>query len=434
MKKIHKPPKLTFLQDPEEFKDTLILQGDPEIQDYIFKLNEKYVYWDEVRHYTHPKNAQSELIWNLLKLSRLPQYRRVMFGNTAFRYVITDSILKELHKLDQQTSGTLESKSDYLAPHEQVEKYLINSVMEEAIASSQLEGAVTTREVAKEMLRTGKKPKDESQQMILNAYKTMRFLKEIKERELTPELICEIQAKITSNTVEERYLGKFRDNNRVHVVDSSTGESVHIPPDYQKIHALIKSLCKFINSESKSFLHPILKAIVLHFMIGYIHPFEDGNGRTARALFYWYVLKRGYWLFEFMPISRVIKKAPARYSRAYIYTENDENDMTYFIVFNLRQLEIALRDFIGYVMQKRKETEEVKEILRKDNRLNFRQSDMILRFMRHQRKRFSINEIKEIYNVVYETARSDLDFLYELGYCEKMKEGRRFVYMYKVKT
>ena len=200
--------------------------------------------------------------------------------------------------------------------------------------------------------------------------------------------------------------------------------------DFEEIPNLITALCKFINSDTKSFLHPILKAIILHFMIGYLHPFRDGNGRTARALFYWYVLKRGYWLSEFMPISLVIKRAPARYSRAYIYTETDDNDITYFMVFNLRQLKIALKNFIHYVKQKRDETEKVKEILRKDNRLNFRQSDMILRFMRHPLKKFSINEIKQIYNVVYETARSDLDFLTHLGYCEKMKEGKKFVYSY----
>lgn len=430
MKKIRKPPRLTFFKNQEEFKETMELQSDPEIQDYIFRLNEKYVSWDEVRHYPHPKNIQSKVIWNLIKFSRLSQYRKLEIGGISFRYMITDNILKSLHQLDQQTSGTLESKSDYLAPQAPLEKYLVNSIMEEAIASSQLEGAVTTREIAKEMLRTGKKPKDESQHMILNAYKTMLFVKDIKEKELTPELICEIQSKITINTIDEKYVGKFRDTNDIHVVDSATGESIHVPPNYKEIPTLISALCKFINSDTKSFLHPILKAIILHFMIGYIHPFKDGNGRTARALFYWYVLKRGYWLFEFMPISLVIKRAPARYSRAYIYTETDDNDITYFMVFNLRQLKIALKNFIHYVKQKRDETEKVKEILRKDNRLNFRQSDMILRFMRHPLKKFSINEIKQIYNIVYETARSDLDFLTHLGYCEKMKEGRKFVYIY----
>jgi Fic family protein len=428
MKKIKNPPRLSFFEDPDEFKDTMLLQADGEIQDYVYRLNKKYVHWDEMRHYSHPKNAPSELIWNLIKLFRLPQYHKVKIGDTMFRYVVTDEIYKQLHLLDQQTSGTLESKSNYLVAPEQVEKYLINSIMEEAIASSQLEGAMTTREVAKEMLRTGKKPKDESQQMILNAYQTMLFLKDIKDEELTPELICRIQGKMTENTIEDKFVGKFRDNNEIHVVDSATGESIHVPPDHKRIMSYIKSLCKFANSESKEFLHPTLKAIILHFMIGYVHPFEDGNGRTARALFYWYTLKNGYWLLEFMPISRVIKRAPARYSRAYLYTESDENDLSYFIVFNLRQIKIALNEFVDYVKQKREETEQVKKILQKDERLNFRQSDMVLRFIRHPLKKFSINEIKKIYNVAYETARSDLDHLHYLKYCEKTKEGRKYVY------
>ena len=165
-------------------------------------------------------------------------------------------------------------------------------------------------------------------------------------------------------------------------------------------------------------------------MIGYIHPFEEGNGRTARALFYWYVLKHGFWLLEYVPISRVIKRAPGKYARAYIYTENDENDLTYFFVFNLRQIKIALKEFVAYVKGKKEESERAKEIMRKDKRINFRQSDIVLKFIKHPIRRFSINEIKQRYNVAYQTARTDLDFLAKIGYCEKMNEGRKFVYVY----
>ncbi len=433
MKKTNIPPEPHIHEKEEKLKEFVSLQSDPELQKYVSHLNQKYVHWDEMRHYIHPKGLQGETVWGLLKLSRWVQYRQLVFGNTAFRYVITDDILKNLHILDQQCAGSLESKNEYLSPDDNLDKYLLNSLMEEAIASAQLEGAVTTREAAKEMLRTGVKPKNESEMMIVNAYKTMRHLKEMRERQLTPTLICEIQSKITEGTLDEGQVGKFRENNEVMVVDNVTGQKVHTPPDHKSIPGTIDMLCKFMNSEDEVFLHPILKATVLHFMIGYLHPFSNGNGRTARALFYWYTLKHGYWLFEYMPISKAIKEAPARYSRAYIYTENDENDLTYFFVFQLRQLKIALKAFKEYIKQKRAEAEKTREILRKDDQINFRQSDIVLRFMRHPLKHFSIMEIQKTYGVVYQTARSDLEFLARIGYCEKLKVGRRFTYRYQKK-
>jgi Fic family protein len=63
-------------------------------------------------------------------------------------------------------------------------------------------------------------------------------------------------------------------------------------------------------------------------MLGYEHPFEDGNGRTARALFYWSMLNQGFWLTEFLTVSKILRKAPAKYARSFLYTEQDSNDLT----------------------------------------------------------------------------------------------------------
>ncbi len=427
----NEPPKMNLWENEKEFRELLKLQSDPEVQQYILKLNEEYVHWEKMRHYRHPKGATSENIWNLLKISRISRYRRITMNNVVFKYVLTDHIWKCLHELDQRTSGTIETGDEQVAREADVTRYLANSIMEEAIASSQLEGAVTSRRVAKEMLRSGEKPKDKSQHMIVNAYETLMFLKDRTGGELTPELICEIQSKMTINTLEEKYLGKFRDNNEVRVVDSGTGETVHVPPKQEEVPKFVESLCKFINLEGETFLHPIIKAIILHFMIGYIHPFEDGNGRTGRALFYWYVLKKGYWLLEYAPISRIIKNAHGRYSKAYTHTENDENDLTYFLVFNLRQIKIALKEFTKYLKMKKRESEKVKEIMQRDNRVNMRQSDIVLRLMKNPLRKFSIDEIKRTYSVAYQTARTDLDLLAKLGYCEVIVERRRFLYSYK---
>jgi len=98
-------------------------------------------------------------------------------------------------------------------------------------------------------------------------------------------------------------------------------------------------------SSGELFIPPIIRAILLHFTLAYDHPFVDGNGRVARALFYWSALSGGYRLLEFVSISRVLRQAPAKYARSYLFTETDDSDVTYFIVHRLATVIRAIDEF-----------------------------------------------------------------------------------------
>ena len=222
------------------------------------------------------------------------------------------------------------------------QSYIINSLMEEAISSSILEGAATTRKAAKDMLREGRKPKTHAEQMVVNNYEALQFILKKKDTSLTRELILEVQRIVTAGTIEEKYIGKFRTDNDVVVADSTTGLVYHNPPDFNEIDGFIEDFCTFANDnklpgkeETGAFIHPVIKGILLHYLMGYYHPFNDGNGRTARTIFYWFVLSRGYWLFEYLPVSRIILKSRKNYGLAYLFTEYDENDLTYFLQYNI---------------------------------------------------------------------------------------------------
>ena len=88
----------------------------------------------------------------------------------------------------------------------------------------------------------------------------------------------------------------FRSHDEV-VVEDRDGNIVHQPPPAQGIEQRFQEFCDWVNSnhdeiESNTYLHPLIKAIVIHFVIGYEHPFQDGNGRVARALFYWFMFRK----------------------------------------------------------------------------------------------------------------------------------------------
>jgi Fic family protein len=173
----------------------------------------------------------------------------------------------------------------------------MNSIVEEAIASSIIEGAVTTRKKAKELLKKKRKPRDKAEQMIYNNYITISEIKELINEPLSPILLIKLQESIPKDTLENSgYEGRFRVVNdcTIEVVDAS-GHLLHEPPPALEIPELINNLGEFVNTESEDdFIHPVIKGVIIHFWLAYIHPFMDGNGRTSRALFYWYLLKKEF--------------------------------------------------------------------------------------------------------------------------------------------
>lgn len=336
------------------------------------------------------------------------------FGKYTFSYTINDEILESLHHFDMNIGGSL--AHSFILPTENKNTYLISSIMEEAIASSQMEGAATTRKVAKDMLRKKEKPRDKSQQMILNNYRTIQYIKEHAEACFSIERLQEIHRLMTENTLDnEAESGAFRHHNDIVIMDNISGDVAHVPPDYNDLEALIADVEVFFNKNSALFIHPIIKAIIIHFLISYIHPFTDGNGRTARALFYWYMVQHGYWLIEYISISRSIYKTKKMYERSFLYTEYDENDVTYFILYHLRTMKKAFEELKLYLKRKTEENKSI-ALLTTIRGINARQAQIIQMIKEKANLMFTVSEIENRFGVSNFTARSDLEGLVKIGF------------------
>ena len=409
---------------------------DAEFAKDVAEYNRRYLFWDELK-YRMPNADQRRMAWAVMKFYRSMQ-QEIPYPPLSLAYSIIPEIVKSLHAIDSYLTGTIRihNKTIRLEP-----SYIINSFMEEAIASSILEGAATTRKAAKEMLRKGRKPKNSSEQMVVNNYEAMNYILEHKDDPLTLALLLEIHRLVTKGTIDMDSVGHFRTNNDIVVANPATGVVLHTPPDYREIERYITELCNFTNrieqdsgKGNADYIHPVIIGIILHFLIGYIHPFNDGNGRTARSLFYWYVLSRGYWLFEYMPISRIIIHSKKKYSLAYLHTEYDEMDLTYFILYNLSCIDEARKDLLKYLEEKQTEQNATKVIIKKIHDINQREGDILRYMMEHSDDFFTIREIMQTYDTVYETARTDLLHLADLGYLIKEKRGREFIFIFNEKS
>ncbi len=407
---MERAPKFTVKERNKAISNYFKLPED--VKQLVSRINDDYEYWDKVKYKKLPEGFSAKDLWQTVVVERIKSDVSV-WEKYGIHFGLTNKMQQQCHEFDMKFGGSLESSSIISDTHKQ--RYLISSLMEEAISSSQMEGASTTRKVAKEMLRKKIAPKDKSQQMIFNNYQTIQFIVENKDKSLTEELLLQIHNLMTDGTLENAEdSGRFRQNDDVVIENSITNEIVHIPPSFRDLPEFMHDLCEFFNNSQKTFIHPIIKGIIIHFMIAYMHPFVDGNGRTARALFYWYMLKQGYWLTEYLSISRIIYQKKASYEKSFLYVETDGNDIGYFITYNLKVLELALNDLQIYLKLKMQEKEDALSFLHIPN-INERQAEIIRMYHENPKEMLTVKDLQVRFLITPTTAKNDITGLMELG-------------------
>lgn len=421
----------TFQDRPDVIKELL----KPEVRKIVDKSIREYPYWSKFKYWQMPEGLTPEIAWVLREFLAIGERKVIPLLDTqskAFSYWLPDSAQETLHKIDRQNPGEKSFAGEVPSPQER-DRYIVSSLMEEAIASSQIEGAATTRRVAKEMLRTGRAPADKSEKMILNNYRAMERLRVLKKSTLTLEVLNELHVILTENTLDdEAASGRLRQSpsdDDVCVYDDEEN-IIHCPPKGDELPSRLNVFFQFANDEEpRQFIHPVIKAILLHFWIGYIHPYVDGNGRVARAVFYWYLLRKGYWLFEFVSLSRMVLRAWRQYARAFVHSERAGNDVTYFIIFNLQAIQLAVEEVHRYINKKQTEINQAAALLRGVDAFNRRQRELLLDALRKPDRIYSIYNHQRIHQISYQSARMDLLDLVDKKLFVVSKSGKTHEFM-----
>lgn len=432
LKKIEKPDISTFKS--EKFGE---LFRNEKVQQLVQKSLAPYSHWEKIKHWEAPDGIQPIEIWATIKFIRnkvLDKKESVVKDETgnSFTWISWLPGLEQfLHEVDMKLGGNLFVNTQL--SDEMQHRLLSRGIMEEAIASSQLEGAHTSRKAAKRIILEGIKPRNKSEQMIVNNYKAMRLIEdELKNKKIDEETLFNLHRILTVDTLEESDIGRYRKDADDIIVgdDGSRNEIYHVPPKEDFVKKDINRFIEYANNEllDASFVHPVIKAIIIHFWFGYLHPFVDGNGRMARALFYWYLLREKYWAFGYLPLSKIIKNSPAQYRDAYIYTEQDDSDLTYFIDYNLKKIIQAMREFEVYAERKWKENSNMTKIARGKHQLNDRQIQLLRYYYKNKDATTSATTHMKVNETSRLTAMKDLKGLEDRGFVTSKKIGRTVFY------
>ncbi len=396
-------------------------------------ISHQYLPWDKLRHLAAPAGLKHRQWWFQTKIARSLLYKKLPLLDSEgipFQFALVDPLIEKLHQIDQQSGGHLKTHTPIR--HTDTNRFHFTNLVEEAASSSLLEGAATTRKEARKLLRTNREPRDQSERMIVNNYSAMKEIRLLSKRELSQDLILHLHHSLTSGTLGRRkYEGGFRRSDDVTVQDND-GRVLHRPPKAAYLNKRLELLCDFANGNSSPrFIHPILKAILLHYYLAYLHPFVDGNGRVARALFYWLVAKEDYWLLEYTSISTILRKAPAQYARSFLYTASDDNDVTYFLDFQLSTIARGIQSLHDYLLRKQTKSQKLNALIQKmlKTSMNDRQTTLLHRAIKDPEFMVTIRDHQAEFGVVYQTARSDLlEMVKKFGLLESYKAGKKMVF------
>lgn len=397
----------------------------------------RYLHWDELRYRPPPEGLTSTEWWAALKMVRRQRQTPVQpmrsIYSLAFGFQQLPGIQAALHDFDRK--NVARELAAALGNEDALAEYRVRQLIEEAISSSVLEGArPTTREEARQLVLEGRKPASRDETMILNNWRAMRRILELRDegRPLVVEDVLELHRILGEDALDvPEAAGCLRGPEHSVVVQDMEGNVWHTPPHASGLRERLELLLRFAEGatdEEDTFIHPVIRAILVHFWVGYEHPFRDGNGRIARALYYWCMLRHGYEMAEFLSISGPIDRSPKAYYLAFAYTETDDGDLTYFILHQLQVMRAALDELTEHLKKRARRMAALASAVAEFDSLNHRQRALLQRAVRHPLESYTLEGHANAHRVHYQTARNDLLELEARGYlrAERVGKGKRF--------
>ena len=331
-----------------------------------------------------------------------------------FWFYPADVIHKKIHEIEVLGKDLYE-QINRNAPFRN--DFLLDAAIEEAIASAIYEGAHSTRAQAEQLIASGLRPKNKDEWMLINNFKAMKWVKDNRKKSLTSDVILNLHRIVTENTLEGddvNFQGKFR-NDTVFV-------GPHEGIKYTKIEQAIEEMIQIITHNPR-YIHPLLKGILVHYFMGYIHPFFDGNGRTARALFYFKSIRNNLNYVELLSVSAYLRIHGKQYENSFLKVKENEYDLTYFIDFCLDSMCSALKEVsrkINYLLRMAD--------LKDRFELSQNQVGLIQRMALHKFRTINIEEYAQLISKSREFARQELKALLDVNLVFEIKLGKKLVY------
>lgn len=269
--------------------------------------------------------------------------------------------------------------------------------------------------------KTGIIARDRDIQEVINYRNVISWIDRQKnprfDQLITADTLNTLHRLTTYKLIDENYIGAFRDK-QVIVRSAVSGNVVFRPPVSVEIPYLIDDLFNWLHNPATENMHPIFQAAITHYQLVYIHPFIEGNGRTARAFATLLLYTLGYDFKRFFSIEKYFDSDVEAYYQALLSVQQAENtDLTYWLEYFCYGLAVEIDKIQTQVMKLSKDLK-LKKQLGRQVALSERQ--IILLELFQQQDMISSDDAQAVLpNVSVDTILRDLKDLINKGVIEK---------------
>lgn len=338
-----------------------------------------------------------------------------------FKYTVTKELLRILLSI-----GVLEEKLKSLSLPTSLRMTLLQgNKIRTSYFSNKIEGNCLTLKQSEEVWKGNPvhAPSRDIQE-VKNLFDLFDFMigKSGNEKACTIKLICEIHKYVERNIVKGKLLGNFRESQNA-IFDSATRQVVYMPPEAKEIPFLMKQLIEKLNTQNWE--HDLIKVAIAHFGLVTIHPFMDGNGRTARALSTLLLMRSDFYFVKYMAWDEYFYKYRSKYYEILHHAQGDNYyqnqgvwDVQHWLEYFILGIEQTVLHFL-----KELQTPQNKAILN-------RRQEKALRYL-HRKMKITNREYCHLNKVSNFTARADLLIMEEDELIERIGKGRSVEYVLK---
>ena len=256
---------------------------------------------------------------------------------------------------------------------------------------------------------------------VLNYLKALEALSEYAEKnEVILKDILEMHELVSKGTLDNpEDEGAFRDR-QVVVGNRITGEIIFTPPPTPAVPGLIHEMLKWYNSEDIDEIDPVIEAGIVHYEFVRIHPFVDGNGRTARILAALTLVKRGFDIKRFFALDDYYDQDRRSYYEALQTVDPTIRDLTQWLDYFVEGVAVSIEAVKNEVIGLSRDVKVLKE--KGQTALNERQMTIVQRMIEHGN--ITNKKIREMFGISNRAALNEIDKLIAMNVIKKQGEGR----------
>jgi len=350
----------------------------------------------------------------------MPQYNGTMFKP---RYTITHAILNRLTQIARAQEVIQHA---HLVPKWEI-SLRREAIIRQAHASTSIEGNPLSLEQVSDLAQgRAVMATRRARREVLNYLQTLEHLQELSLGEGIAETqVLTIHRRLTKETLDNpKYVGAYR-KLQVVVANRLTREVVFRPPEAKEVPHLMKGLLSWLNAKKTSTLNPVLVAGIVHYEFVRIHPFVDGNGRTARTLATLVLYKRGFDTKRFFALDDYYDSDRPAYYAALKSVKPKTSDLTAWLEYFTEGVAVSVeqvREKVIALSRDRRKRAQAGQVALTERQIR------IVEFL-HDRGRLTNKELRAMLKVSRQAALKELSKLIRLEVIQPQGHGRSLFYV-----